>query len=133
MSLHKVEEGEGESAAGSLALVVEAPSLAGDREVLAGEAAGPEDGVMPVSTAGVCFATSGSATSSSRMSRLPCCHSKVRGTSAISPRLDPPSPARSAVARPSVPISACAPPSRPRMFTTCEVDDASKLDRFGET
>ena len=43
VSLHKVEEGEGESAARSC----ESCALAGDGEVLAGEAAGPEGGVLP--------------------------------------------------------------------------------------
>ncbi len=50
---HKVEEGEGEAAAGPLAVVVEAAALPGDGEVLAGEAAGPEEGVAPVITAGL--------------------------------------------------------------------------------
>lgn len=44
MSLHKVEEGEGESAAGSC----EPLALACDTEVLAGEAAGPEGSGMPI-------------------------------------------------------------------------------------
>jgi hypothetical protein len=46
-ALHKLEEGVGQSGAGT----GEAAPLAGDAEVLAWEAAGPEGGVLPVRTA----------------------------------------------------------------------------------
>jgi hypothetical protein len=45
VALHKVEEGIGESAAFS----GESATLACDREVLAGESSGPEEGILPTS------------------------------------------------------------------------------------
>jgi hypothetical protein len=55
VSFHKVEEGVGEAASGvePFPVAAHAASLAGDGEVLAGEAAGPEGGTMPTSTAGM--------------------------------------------------------------------------------
>jgi hypothetical protein len=50
VALHKVEEGVGEVGAGACD---HASSLAGDAEILAGEAAGPEGGVHPIACAPV--------------------------------------------------------------------------------
>jgi hypothetical protein len=50
VSLHKVEEGEGEPGSGSVVAGSHASSLPGDAEILAGESAAPEGGSSPVTT-----------------------------------------------------------------------------------
>jgi hypothetical protein len=50
VALHKVKEGIGEAGSGAVVLCSHASSLAGDGEVLAGEAAGPEGGVWNAMT-----------------------------------------------------------------------------------